>query len=62
MSKVIVIKIGGSTLGSHDTTLEDIVSLQKQGRPVVVIHGGGKLITDWLGKQAYRAPSFAANG
>lgn len=49
--KVIVIKIGGSTLGSHDTTLEDIVELQRQGKPLVVVHGGGKLITDWLTKQ-----------
>lgn len=48
--KVIVIKIGGSTLGSEDTTLEDVVALQKQGKPVVIIHGGGKLITDWLTK------------
>lgn len=48
MSKVIVIKLGGATLGNHDTTLEDIVSLQQQGRPVVVVHGGGKTITQWL--------------
>ncbi len=51
MAKPIVVKIGGSTLGSHDTTLEDIVALQKQGRSVVVVHGGGKLITEWLKKQ-----------
>ena len=51
MAKPIVVKIGGSTLGSHDTTIEDIVALQKQGRALVVVHGGGKLITDWLKKQ-----------
>lgn len=51
MKKVIVVKIGGATLGSHDTALEDIVELQKQGRSVVVVHGGGKLITEWLDKQ-----------
>ena len=28
----IVVKIGGSTLGNHDTTLEDLVELQKQGK------------------------------
>lgn len=44
MSKVIVVKLGGATLGNHDTTLEDIVSLQQQGRSVVVVHGGGKTI------------------
>jgi acetylglutamate kinase len=51
MQRPIVIKIGGSTLGSHDTTLQDVVDLQKKGVPVVVVHGGGKLITDWLSKQ-----------
>ncbi len=50
-NNLIVIKIGGSTLGQHDTTLEDVVELQKRGRPVVVVHGGGKIITDWLAKQ-----------
>ncbi|MFQ5997543.1 MAG: acetylglutamate kinase [Dehalococcoidales bacterium] len=50
MNKVMVIKIGGATLGSHDTTIEDIVHLQKQGRLLVVVHGGGKLITEWLGR------------
>ena len=48
MDKVIVVKLGGATLGNHDTTLEDIVSLQQQDWSVVVVHGGGKMITDWL--------------
>jgi len=47
---LIVVKIGGSTLGSHDTTIADIVSLQKGGQSVVVVHGGGKLITEWIDK------------
>ena len=47
-AKAVVVKIGGSTLGSHDTTLEDVASLQKEGRQVVVVHGGGKTITEWL--------------
>jgi acetylglutamate kinase len=51
LNKIIVIKIGGSTLGQHDTTLEDLVTLQKRGIKVVVIHGGGKIITEWLAKQ-----------
>ncbi len=57
LQKSIVVKIGGSTLGSEDTTLQDIVYLQEQGRPLVVIHGGGKTITEWLGKQGV-ATSF----
>lgn len=50
MDKLTIVKIGGSTLGSHDTTIDDIVALQHQGKPVIVVHGGGKLITDWLKK------------
>jgi len=48
--RTIVVKIGGSTLGQHDTTLEDLVTLQKKRVPVVVVHGGGNAVTDWLGK------------
>ena len=46
-----VIKIGGSTLGSHDTTLHDLVTLQRQGINSVVVHGGGKIISEWMAKQ-----------
>jgi len=46
--KVIVVKIGGSTLGNHDTTLEDLVELQKQGKSLVVVHGGARVTTEWL--------------
>ena len=44
----VVIKIGGSTLGSGDTTLEDLVSLQKEGIIPAVVHGGGKVISQWM--------------
>ncbi len=44
----IVVKIGGSTLGAHDTSLADIADLQRRGRRVVVVHGGGPAISDWL--------------
>jgi len=50
LGKVIVIKIGGATLGSHDTSIEDIVYLQWQGKSLVVVHGGGKVITERLEK------------
>ncbi|MFC1908512.1 acetylglutamate kinase [Chloroflexota bacterium] len=55
MDKVIVIKIGGSTFGSQDTTIEDIVSLQKQGKSLLVVHGGGNLVNDWLARQGIPA-------
>jgi len=51
LAKAIIVKLGGATLGSHDTAIEDIVELQRQGKPLVVVHGGGKLITEWLSKQ-----------
>jgi acetylglutamate kinase len=51
MKDVIVVKIGGSTFGSGDTTVEDIVSLQRQGRPLVMVHGGGSMVTEWLERQ-----------
>jgi len=51
LKKPIVVKIGGSTLGSRDTTLEDLVALQREDRALVVVHGGGNLITEWLSRQ-----------
>lgn len=51
MAEVIVVKIGGATLGSQDTTIEDIVTLQQRGKLLVVVHGGGKVVTEWLTKQ-----------
>jgi len=47
----IVVKIGGSILGEHDTTLEDLVWLGGQGFQPIVVHGGGKKITEWLERQ-----------
>lgn len=51
VSKPIVVKIGGATFGKHDPILEDIVALQKKGVSLVVIHGGGNVVTEWLKKQ-----------
>ncbi len=51
MEKINVIKVGGSTLGRHDTTIEDIVTLQQQGKRLVVVHGGAKIVTNWLSRQ-----------
>jgi acetylglutamate kinase len=47
-SGLIVVKIGGSTLGSHDTTLEDVALLHGEGRRIIVVHGGGDLVSRWL--------------
>ena len=48
--KTTVVKIGGSTLGNHDTTLEDLVELQKEGKSLVVVHGGAKVTSEWLAR------------
>lgn len=48
--KPIVIKLGGSILGNHDTTLGDLVELQKQGKSLVVVHGGAQVASEWLAR------------
>ena len=53
----IVVKIGGSTLGSHDTTMDDLVALQRGGACPVVVHGGGQVISRWMERQGVR-PRF----
>jgi acetylglutamate kinase len=57
---IIVVKIGGSTLGNHDTTLEDLVELQKQGKSLVVVHGGAKVTSEWLARLGI--PTSFVNG
>ena len=51
LDKAIVVKLGGSIFDSKATTIEDIVHLQKQGKPLVLVHGGQNLVTQWLTKQ-----------
>jgi acetylglutamate kinase len=50
MSEIVLAKIGGSTLGSHDTALADVVELQQRGLRPVIVHGGGALISEWLAR------------
>lgn len=49
--KVIVIKIGGSTLGEGDSTVPDVIELWQRGARPVVVHGGGKVISQWVARQ-----------
>ena len=55
MSGPTVVKIGGSTLGAEDTTLEDIVALQRAGERPIVVHGGGAMITQWLDRMGVQS-------
>ena len=43
----VVVKLGGTTIAEQQDILSEIV-LERQRRPVVVVHGGGKRITEWL--------------
>ncbi len=56
MKGPIVIKIGGSTFKHGDTTLEDLVTLQRVGIPMVVVHGGGDAINGWLNRLDIKSP------
>ena len=53
----LVVKIGGSTLGGNDTSLQDLASLHAGGRPIVIVHGGGNVISEWMRRQNL-APNF----
>ena len=44
-----VIKLGGTTIVEQQDVLREIVE-ERRARPVVVVHGGGKRLTDWLAR------------
>ena len=48
MAKTIVVKVGGSTWDSREAALDDIVALQREGNRIVVVHGGGDMVSRWL--------------
>ena len=54
---IIVIKVGGSTLGEGDSTSPDIIELRRRGFRPVVVHGGGAVISEWVRKQGIQ-PEF----
>lgn len=60
MSRPAVIKIGGSTLGSTDTTFRDVAAMAAEGDMPVVVHGGGSEASRWL--EAMSIPSRFENG
>jgi len=42
----VVIKLGGTTIAEQAHVLDGVVAVSRQ-RPTVVVHGGGKRITEW---------------
>src|SRR5690606_5824030 len=47
MSEVLVVKLGGTTISEQRQVLGEVAAVARR-RPVVVVHGGGKRITEWL--------------
>lgn len=47
-ARPIVVKIGGSTLGANDTSLADCAQQHADGRPIILVHGGGAAVSEWL--------------
>jgi acetylglutamate kinase len=47
MSDILVVKLGGTTIAEQRHVLGDVARLSRR-RPVVLVHGGGKRITEWL--------------
>src|SRR5436190_15811564 len=47
MSEILVIKLGGTTIAEQAQVLAEVAAVARR-RPVVLVHGGGKRITDWL--------------
>lgn len=48
--RTVVVKIGGSTFGSGETVLADAIALKRLSVDVVLVHGGGATISEWLKK------------
>jgi acetylglutamate kinase len=44
---MVVVKLGGTTIAEEQDVLREIVA-ERRSRPIVVVHGGGKRLTDWL--------------
>ncbi|HWP63561.1 MAG TPA: acetylglutamate kinase [Candidatus Binatia bacterium] len=47
MSEIVVLKLGGTTLAEQRHVLGEVAEISRS-RPIVVVHGGGKRMTEWL--------------
>ena len=47
MSEIVVVKLGGTTIAEQSQVLQEVAAVARR-RPVVLVHGGGKRITEWL--------------
>lgn len=54
-SGITIVKLGGSTLGAHDTSLRDVAEARRSGRQIVIVHGGGAAVSAWLQRTGIEA-------
>ncbi len=47
MSDIVVVKVGGTTLAEQRQVLVEVAAIARK-RPIVLVHGGGKRMTEWL--------------
>ena len=47
MSEIVVVKLGGTTLAEQRQVLAEVAQVARR-RPIVLVHGGGKRMTEWL--------------
>jgi acetylglutamate kinase len=47
MSEIVVVKLGGTTIADQAPVLSEVAALARR-RPVILVHGGGKRLTEWL--------------
>ncbi|HEU5381145.1 MAG TPA: acetylglutamate kinase [Ktedonobacteraceae bacterium] len=59
-NKILVIKLGGSTLENQRVILQDIIWLRALGANPILVHGGGPYINEWLSKM--HIPARFKNG
>lgn len=57
MGRTVVVKMGGSTMESDQTVLQDVATLKRLGINPVLVHGGGPEISDWM-QRVDKKPEF----
>jgi acetylglutamate kinase len=49
VSALVVVKLGGTTVAGQESVLAEVAALARH-RPMVVVHGGGVQVTEWLAR------------
>jgi acetylglutamate kinase len=47
VSEIVVVKLGGTTLADQQQVLAEVARVARR-RPIVLVHGGGKRMSEWL--------------